>query len=92
MARAGVPAFSIEQGTDFIGKPADFGEKLFNEYNDNHYHQPSDEFHDDWDFSGLVQVAEFGLNIGIAVANQPALPTWHAGDEFLAARVKSGVK
>jgi Zn-dependent M28 family amino/carboxypeptidase len=92
MARAGVPAFSIEQGTDFIGKPADFGEKLFNEYNDNHYHQPSDEFHDDWDFSGLVQVAEFGFNIGIAVANQPALPTWHAGDEFLAARVKSGVK
>ncbi len=91
-ASAGVPAFSIDEGTDFIGKPADFGEKLFEEYNDNHYHQPSDEFHDDWDFSGLAQAAEFGMNIGIAVANQTALPTWHAGDEFLAARQKSGVK
>jgi len=91
-ARAGVPAFSIEEGTEFIGRPADFGEKLFNEYNDNHYHQPSDEFHDDWDFSGLVQIARFGFEIGEAVANQSALPTWHKGDEFLAAREKSGVK
>ena len=43
-AQAGVPAFSIDEGTDFVGKPADFGEKLFDEYNDNHYHQPSDGF------------------------------------------------
>jgi hypothetical protein len=30
--------------------------------------------------------------IGVNTANLPRLPTWHAGDEFLAARVKSGVK
>jgi len=91
-AQAGVPAFSIDEGTDFVGKPADFGEKLFDEYNDNHYHQPSDEFHNDWDFSGLAQMASFGMNIGIAVANQDSLPTWRAGDEFLATRQQSGVK
>jgi len=91
-ASAGVPAFSIDEGTDFIGKPKDFGEKLFNEYNDNHYHQPSDEFHQDWDFSGLAQAAKFGMTIGMTVANQTALPTWHAGDEFLAARQKSEAK
>ena len=91
-AQAGVPAFSIDEGTDFVGKPADFGEKLFNEYNDNHYHQPSDEFHNDWDFSGLAQMASLGMNIAIAVANQNDLPTWRAGEEFLAARQRSGVK
>jgi len=91
-ASAGVPAFSIDEGTDFVGKPAGFGEKLFDDYNDHHYHQPSDEFHDDWDFSGLAQMVQFGMEIGTAVANESRLPTWHAGDEFLAAREKSGVK
>jgi Zn-dependent M28 family amino/carboxypeptidase len=91
-AQAGVPAFSIDEGTDFVGKPADFGAKLFDDYNEKHYHQPSDEFHEDWDFSGLAQMTRFGMSIGMAVANQSALPTWRAGDEFLPARQKSGVK
>jgi hypothetical protein len=30
--------------------------------------------------------------MGINVANAPKLPTWKAGDEFLAPRVASGVK
>ena len=91
-ANAGVPAFSIDEGTDFVGKPADFGEKLFEDYNEHHYHQPSDEFHEDWDFSGLAQMVRFGMEVGIAVANESRLPTWRAGDEFLPAREKSGVK
>ena len=37
-------------------------------------------------------MASFGMNIGIAVANQDSLPTWQAGDEFLTARQQSGVK
>ncbi len=90
LARAGVPAFSIGLGQDFIGKPAGFGEKAFQEYNQNHYHQPSDEYHADWDFSGLEEAARLGLKIGYDVANDPQLPTWHKGDEFLAIREKSG--
>jgi Zn-dependent M28 family amino/carboxypeptidase len=91
-ANAGVPAFSIDEGTDFVGKPADFGEKLFDDYNENHYHQPSDVFHENWDFSGLAQMVRFGMEVGIAVANESRLPTWRAGDEFLPARENSGVK
>jgi hypothetical protein len=90
-ARAGVPAFSIAQGTDYIGKPAGFGKEIFEKYNAEHYHQPSDEYHADWDFSGMQQMADFGLRLGMDIANQPQLPTWHAGDEFLKAREKSGV-
>jgi Zn-dependent M28 family amino/carboxypeptidase len=92
MAKIGVPAFSIEQGEEFAGKAAGYGRKLFDEYNERSYHQPSDEFHDDWDFAGLENVARFGFLIGTSVANQEKLPTWRAGDEFLAARKKSGVK
>jgi len=91
-ARVGIPAFSVEEGDDFIGKPKGFGAKAFEEDNNLHYHRPSDEFQESWDFSGLAEMARFGFLIGIDVANQDRLPTWRAGDEFLAAREKSGVR
>jgi len=91
-ARAGIPAFSIKGGEDLLGRPAGTGSKLFAEYNDTRYHQPSDEYRDDWDFSGMEQYARMGFLIGLNVANAPALPTWRTGDEFLPARVASGVK
>ena len=34
----------------------------------------------------------FALDVGRSVADADALPTWVAGDEFLPARQKSGVK
>ena len=73
-ARAGVPAFSIDHATRFSGKPADFGMKMFEEYNRQHYHQPSDEFKADWDFTALQQAAEFGYLLGLDIANQERLP------------------
>lgn len=91
-AHVGIPAFSVEQGDDFIGKPKGFGAQAFDAYNEKHYHQPSDEFQESWDFSGLAEMARFGFRVGMEVANQEHLPSWRAGDEFLAAREKSGVK
>jgi Zn-dependent M28 family amino/carboxypeptidase len=81
-ARAGMPSFSIGMGSEFLGKPADFGEKLFEEFNAKHYHQPSDEYHENWDFSGLEQIARFGTLIGINAANQDDLGRFKKGDEF----------
>lgn len=92
LARVGIPAFSISQGTSYLGKPANFGTTVFEQYNTEHYHRPSDEYHDDWDFSGMQQMADFGFRLGIDIANAPKLASWQAGDEFLAARVKSGVR
>ena len=81
-ARAGIPAFSIGVGTGFYGEPAGYGERLFQEYNTLHYHQPSDEFHDDWDFTALAQAADYGFLLGATVANQEKLPDWIPGDTF----------
>jgi Zn-dependent M28 family amino/carboxypeptidase len=89
LARVGIPAFSVEQGTNYVGKPANFGKTVFEEYNAHHYHQPSDEYHDNWDFTGMQQMAEFGLRLGLDIANESKLPTWKPGDEFLAARESS---
>ncbi len=81
-ARAGIPAFSIDHATQFAGKPPDYYRKLWQEFNEKHYHQPSDEFHADWDFTALEQAAEFGMLLGIDIANQETLPDWRPGDQF----------
>lgn len=82
MAHVGIPAFSISQGDRYWGKPDDFGEKMFKDFNEKHYHQPSDEYRADWDFSGMEQIARFGFALGMEVANQPKLPDWAPGDQF----------
>lgn len=91
LARVGIPSFSISQGNTYIGKPAGFGKKVFEDYNNQHYHQPSDEYHEDWDVTGIQQMGDFGLTLGIDFANVPKLPSWKEGDEFLNARERSGV-
>ncbi|MFL6351551.1 MAG: M28 family peptidase [Bryobacteraceae bacterium] len=92
LARVGIPAFSISAGTDYVGKPANFGKTTFELYNAKHYHQPSDEYHDDWDFGSMEQMADFGLMLGMDFAEMPKLATWNAGEEFLPARQKSGIQ
>ena len=81
-ARAGIPAFSIGLGTEFEGKPAGYGMRMWEEYNRLHYHHPSDEYHDDWDFTADAQAAEFGFILGNEIANQDKLPDWRPGDQF----------
>jgi Zn-dependent M28 family amino/carboxypeptidase len=89
LARVGVPAFSLDVGDEYLGKPPGWGQKAFEEYNEKHYHQPSDQFDPQWDFSGLAELAVFGFRIGLEAANQPDLPSWQPGDEFLPARERS---
>jgi Zn-dependent M28 family amino/carboxypeptidase len=92
LAKAGIPAFTIKAGTDFLGKAPGAGDEIFRQFNAQHYHQPSDEYRPDWDFSGMEQMARFGFLLGLEAANFEKLPTWRPGDEFLPAREKSGVK
>jgi Zn-dependent M28 family amino/carboxypeptidase len=82
LAHAGIPAFSIGHATEFAGKPAGYGEQAYQEYNSKHYHQPSDEFQSDWDFTALRQAAEYGYLLGKDIANQERLPEWRPGDQF----------
>jgi len=87
--KAGIPAFSIGQGTDLLGKPADLGKKLLDDYRANHYHQPSDQFDPNWDWSSAVQMGQLGFWLGWDAANSPDKPNWKPGDEFRAARDRS---
>ena len=88
-ARVGVPAFSVNLGADYQGLNATRANAQRQDYSAKHYHQPSDEFHEDWDWSGVEDVARVGLTLGINAANTPMLFTWRANDEFLPARQAS---
>ena len=85
-AKIGVPAFYFRNGSDFVGRPEGWGLERIDEYNNEHYHQPSDELTDAWSFDGMVQDARFGFWAGLIVANADELPQWNPGDEFEAAR------
>ena len=85
MARVGVPAFRVGLGTRISGKPDNFADAEFTEYNAKRYHQPSDEFREDWDFASLEHAARYGFTIGLNVGNQESMPRWNPGDEFAVA-------
>ncbi|HEY4677522.1 MAG TPA: M28 family peptidase [Candidatus Angelobacter sp.] len=86
LARVGVPAFSVNEGVLFKGHDQAWGEEKERDYVAHRYHQPSDEYRPDMDFTSDAKLAKFGLVLGWEAANQPALAGWQQGDEFEKAR------
>jgi Zn-dependent M28 family amino/carboxypeptidase len=89
LARAGIPAFSVDQGILFEGHDEAWGRAQMTDFVEHHYHQPSDEYHADWDFRGNAKLARFGFVLGWLASEQAKPVEWQAGDEFEAARKKS---
>lgn len=81
-AKAGVPSISLKEGNEYVGHPQAWGEEQFKAYNTAHYHQPSDEMRDSWDFRGMIQEAEIALAIGRRISDMPEKPRFNPGDEF----------
>jgi Zn-dependent M28 family amino/carboxypeptidase len=88
LAKLGIPAISPEGGRDLLvgGKAA--GQKLIDDYTNNRYHQPSDEWRSDWDLSGPVEDLGVYYLAGKSLADGDAWPNYYKGSEFRAARDK----
>jgi Zn-dependent M28 family amino/carboxypeptidase len=86
LARAGIPAFSVDQGELFAGHDEAWGRTQSEDYVAHHYHQPSDEYHADWDFRGNAKLARFGLVLGWLASGDAKPVEWLPGDEFEAPR------
>jgi hypothetical protein len=89
LARAGVPAFSIGEGTLFTGHDAAWGLAQEDDYVAHRYHNFSDNYTPDMNFTGNAKLARFGLELGWEAITAPATVTWRPGDEFEPARKKS---
>ena len=85
-AKVGVPAFYGKAGRQPIDKPADYIDRKRSAYIANDYHKVSDELREDWDFSAMVQEADFLFALGRRVADSTVAPEWRAGNEFKARR------
>ena len=88
LARVGVPAFSIDEGDLFVGRPPEWGKQQKEDYDAKRYHRPTDEYRADMDFRADARLAQFGFLLGWqALSSAPV--TWKPGDEFEAARKKN---
>lgn len=90
LARVGIPSFSINEGVKYKGHDIAWGKQQADDYTTNHYHQPSDQYRADSDFTGDAAMARFGFALGWVAATQSRPIGWQKGDEFEPARKKSG--
>jgi Zn-dependent M28 family amino/carboxypeptidase len=89
LARVGVPSFSINEGIKYAGHTAEWGQEQASDYTEHRYHQPSDEYEPEMDFTGDAVIAKFGFVLGFSAAALPRLVGWLPGDEFESARKQS---
>ena len=85
-AKVGVPSYYAKSGKMFIGKPADYGEKLIQDYIANRYHKVTDTVQPEWTFEGAAQDTAFLLEVGRRIADGAIWPEWRPGNEFKAKR------
>jgi len=91
-AKVGVPAISFSEGLDLVNGGTARGEAIAQDYNSKHYHQPSDEWQPNWDWSGVAQNAELLHQVGLRLGNSRDWPNWSADSEFRAARDQSAAE
>jgi Zn-dependent M28 family amino/carboxypeptidase len=84
-AKQGIPALSIRSGDTYLDKSID-AKKIGEEYNAKNYHQPSDNFDENWRFDGVVQNLEVSLAIGLKISNMDKMPKFNKDDEFAKAQ------
>jgi Zn-dependent M28 family amino/carboxypeptidase len=88
-AKQGVPALYMDAGTNYVGKPAGYGDQKRDEYTTRDYHKPSDEVKPDWDLTGAVDDTQLMFMLGYRVAEIEVWPEWKPGTEFKAKREAS---
>ncbi|MEZ6136589.1 MAG: M28 family peptidase [Pirellulaceae bacterium] len=86
LAQVGVPGIYLHCGVNVVGKPEGWGKERLEKWTEETYHQPSDEYDENWDLSGAVEDAQLLMHVGLLIADAPEMPAWNPGDEFEAAR------
>lgn len=93
LAKRGVPMFDIARGQDLFAGGAKAGALATEDYVEHRYHQPSDEYSESWDWSGITQDVKLFYKLGRTLADGAMWPNWHKSDEFRGIRdasLKSG--
>jgi Zn-dependent M28 family amino/carboxypeptidase len=82
MAKRGVPAISVRSGQDLLEGGTEAGRAVIDAFVRDRYHQPADEWSDDWDLTGLAHDIGVVHALGRDLATSTRWPEWKAGSEF----------
>ena len=85
-AKRGVPMLYVDGGEDLVEGGREAGAALQQDYRDNRYHGPKDEFNEEWDWSGVMADLQLFYRLGRMMAMSSSWPNWNEGDEFKATR------
>ncbi len=88
-AKQGVPMLYVDGGVDLIEGGVDAGTAVADEYRENRYHGPKDEYDENWDWSGVMSDLQLFYRIGRSMAMSSSWPNWNEGDEFRSTRDES---
>jgi Zn-dependent M28 family amino/carboxypeptidase len=81
-AKVGIPAAFPFSGSEYVGKPKEFGDAKWDAYSSTDYHQVTDEVKPDWDLTGAAEDAKWLMIAGDLVADSEQRPDWKPGSEF----------
>ena len=90
-AKVGVPALYAESGEDSVDNGREWGAAQAQDYTDNRYHAPGDEYDPNWDLSGAAEDIRMYFEIVTQLANSSDFPEWFEGNEFKAIRDASSI-
>ena len=84
-----MPALYLKAGVRHPGHDAQWGRDVKEKYDNERYHQPSDQIDATWNLDGAVDDVQLMTVTLLRIADAPRLPEWRRGDEFEAARKKA---
>jgi Zn-dependent M28 family amino/carboxypeptidase len=88
-ARLGVPMAYFEAGEDLVNGGPAAGAAAAQDYTNNRYHGPKDEYDPNWDWTGALQDVRLFYTVGRQLAESDAWPNWYPTAEFRAIRDQS---
>ena len=88
LARLGVPMLDASAGEDLVTGGRTAGHAAAEDYTNNRYHKPQDEYNAAWNWDASVQDLTMYYGIGRELADGRAWPNWTPTAEFRAIRDK----
>jgi len=86
LAKKGVPMLYADSGVDLREGGEEAGRLFGDDYRENRYHTPADEYNDSWDLTGMLDTVEVLYETGATIAYSDDWPNWYDGNEFRALR------
>ncbi len=88
-ARQGVPVLYARGGFDKLDGGKTAGRAAYDDFTNNRYHKPADNYDPNWDLSGVIEDTKALYAVGKRLGDESTFPQWAADSEFRSIREAS---